>query len=655
MKAKTYPSPKRLYYFIVFFLLLISESQIATAQSTAKGTTDFDKLAQAYHSNNISAEQYFIKADSLTHQLLSEGKHFKTKELVSLLSLYEEIAWSKPKYSRARVSYFFLFFNNARMFKQNGASMYYAEKVSEEYKKYGQKHPLVDQLQKCKIYQELRLYDKIIALFNEEKSYLMRLPELLKYGQVDNSIGLNALYILSPVLTGYVRQNDTASVRETALLARQISKALQHTDSLRRSQMLYNDLLMIDIEHSVANFEHRYDSARILLNRMETLKTTYQDQATNFIDINLIRFRIENYLNLKDQDSLRSYIAKYEAFPSFGKSQNADVAEFKAKLKILQGDYKEGYSLLTDALKIERDLQADLMKESSDLLYAFTQAEHSNIALQRAEKAKWQRSLWLIIVSSSAVLIVLVIYLIMIYRERKAKAQIAVLNDMANLQIIAMEEAKHQAVKEEQQRLGQDLHDGLSSSIAAIRHQLEVLSMDAEDTVLKNKLSKLQAETAHAYEVARRKSHEWFSAADEQQEPSFEKRIRLLTDNSLPDNRYNKTIYIDDNSLVNVGMDTYIALLRIIQEAITNIIKHAKAKNVSILIYEEAGNLILTISDDGIGLGEKKSPIKKSSLGLESIRRRVEYLNGETSVNSNTEGTEITVTIPIGSSYAQAN
>jgi len=258
-----------------------------------------------------------------------------------------------------------------------------------------------------------------------------------------------------------------------------------------------------------------------------------------------------------------------------------------------------------------------------------------------------QRALWLLIISFSSVVIVLTIYLMMLRRDRKAKAQIEGLNDMARTQIIAMEEAKHQAVKQEQQRLGQDLHDGLSSSIAAIRYQLETLMMDTSDIDLKKKLGMLQKETENAYKAARNKSHEWFSAADEQLEQSFEKQIILLTDNALPNNRYNKNIHIDNSALSGVDMDTRIALLRIIQEAITNIIKHAKAKNVGILIYEEEENLLLAINDDGIGLDEKKPDKGKSTIGLQSIRRRVQYLNGVIEINSNTKGTEIIVSIPL--------
>lgn len=306
-------------------------------------------------------------------------------------------------------------------------------------------------------------------------------------------------------------------------------------------------------------------------------------------------------------------------------------------------DIVNAYAALEKAMIADRE---NMKKFIGDYVRYSAIEDHNKLLSEKNA----QRTLWLVIISATASIIVLAIYLIMLRRSRKAKAQIEALNNAANMQIIAMEEAKHQAVREEQQRLGQDLHDGLSSYIAGIKHQLETLSMDTEDTFLKKKLVSMQAGITSAYEVARNKSHEWFRAAEGQQEHSFEQRIKLLTENALPDTRYNKEIHIDDTSLLRISADIRIALLRIIQEAITNIIKHAKAKNVGILIYEEMENLILIISDDGKGLGEKKPDYEKSALGLQSIRRRVRYLNGETNIQSSTKGTEITVSIPLTSS-----
>lgn len=331
--------------------------------------------------------------------------------------------------------------------------------------------------------------------------------------------------------------------------------------------------------------------------------------ADNSLQIYILNFTLEIAKQLNDKDEIIKVYAELE--------------------KAMSGEWEKSRKFMGDYVKYN-NIQVD-----NELL----------------SKRTAQRTLWLIIISFLSAAAILSIYLVMLRQKRRVKAQIEALNDAADMQIIAMEEAKQQAVREEQRRLGQDLHDGLSSSIAAIKHQLEILLMDANDPELKGKLQKIQAETERAYTAARNKSHEWFSSADEQQEQSFENQIKILTDISLPDNRYNKTIQIDDNSLVGVDTDTRISLLRIIQEAVTNIIKHAKAKNIGILVYEEDDTLTLTINDDGVGLVESKTGNEKSSLGLDSIRRRVQFLNGETEIISNSKGTEINVSIPLAFKY----
>lgn len=281
----------------------------------------------------------------------------------------------------------------------------------------------------------------------------------------------------------------------------------------------------------------------------------------------------------------------------------------------------------------------------------FNELQEANKLLNRKNI---QRTTWLIVISFSGVILILLIYLIMLQRQRKAKRLIETLNQVANMQVFAMEEIKQQAILEEQKRLGQDLHDGLSSSIAAIQHQLEILVMDTTNMDLKRRLESLHKATGEAYEMARNKSHELFRKAENSTEQSFEKQIKLMTENALPAQRYQKTIHIDDHALQYIHADFRISLLRIIQEAITNIIKHAKARSVEILMYQEEKNLILSIQDDGRGFSDKSGSIKVSapstwnaSLGLQSIHKRVQYMNGRLEILSGQQGTEIMITIPI--------
>ena len=476
--------------------------------------------------------------------------------------------------------------------------MYYAEKVTKRFKKLGQ------------------------------DDYLKSMPQLLKQTQVDPTVGLNAMYILSPALMEYIKAHDSTSTCQTAFLVKQLGTAIQRMDSISKSQLLYNNLLLIDIAYSAPNFEHQYNGAATLQNHMESLKATDKDQAANFIDLDLVRLGFENYFTQKSTDSFRTYIARYEVAPAFGKSQLANVAEFNAKLHVLKGYFEEVYEWLTDALRHERDLQSELMTESSNLLYAYTQANHSGVALQKAETVQQQRTLWLVIILFFSLICLPPIFLFLLRRNRKAKQQIETLNNAAN---IAMEDAKHQEIKEEQQRFGKD---SVTTSIAGIRHPPEILPFDNDDVSLKSKLGSLQTEVNKVYNVDGNKRHEWFNAASAQEEGSFAQRIRPLADSILSERCYKKDIRTADRTLLRGNADTWITLHHIKQVAITNIIKHTKAKGLGILNYKEDENLQLVINDDRKELAGNKSVKEKSTIGLQSIRHRVHLLNGQTTVRS---------------------
>jgi two-component system sensor histidine kinase DegS len=94
-------------------------------------------------------------------------------------------------------------------------------------------------------------------------------------------------------------------------------------------------------------------------------------------------------------------------------------------------------------------------------------------------------------------------------------------------------------------------------------------------------------------------------------------------------------------------------IYRIVQEALTNIYKHANAERVKIVLDYREDNLILLIKDDGQGfdltrLSDKKQERSESGFGLEGMRERVELLKGTMGINSKPgEGTEINLSIPL--------
>ena len=90
------------------------------------------------------------------------------------------------------------------------------------------------------------------------------------------------------------------------------------------------------------------------------------------------------------------------------------------------------------------------------------------------------------------------------------------------------------------------------------------------------------------------------------------------------------------------------AIFRIVQEALTNVMRHAAASEVKVGLGKVDGTLILEVRDNGIGINERRI-FDSKSLGIIGIRERVHLLGGEAVISGKPgEGTLVGVTIPLG-------
>lgn len=90
------------------------------------------------------------------------------------------------------------------------------------------------------------------------------------------------------------------------------------------------------------------------------------------------------------------------------------------------------------------------------------------------------------------------------------------------------------------------------------------------------------------------------------------------------------------------------ACFRIVQEAATNVVRHAKAAKISVVLERNESDLMMRISDDGIGFDLKVLRKSVATLGLRGMEERAESLGGSITIDSAPQaGTEISVRIPI--------
>jgi signal transduction histidine kinase len=102
-----------------------------------------------------------------------------------------------------------------------------------------------------------------------------------------------------------------------------------------------------------------------------------------------------------------------------------------------------------------------------------------------------------------------------------------------------------------------------------------------------------------------------------------------------------------DDTEIELPPDVTIAIYRIVQEALTNIVKYAKARHVDVDLVQSSEEVSLVIRDDGVGL-PPGADTNKLSHGISGMRQRVRALGGEFSIRGKPRaGTTLELTIPL--------
>jgi signal transduction histidine kinase len=124
------------------------------------------------------------------------------------------------------------------------------------------------------------------------------------------------------------------------------------------------------------------------------------------------------------------------------------------------------------------------------------------------------------------------------------------------------------------------------------------------------------------------------TAAIEWQVQDFQRRSSIACELAMEDD-----INLDDSRAT--------ALFRILQESLNNVIRHAQASQVEIELYKEAGQLVMRIADNGIGI-YPDCRRKANSFGLVGIEERINALGGELTIDSKPDrGTTLIVSLPL--------
>jgi PAS domain S-box-containing protein len=231
------------------------------------------------------------------------------------------------------------------------------------------------------------------------------------------------------------------------------------------------------------------------------------------------------------------------------------------------------------------------------------------------------------------------IYLISDITERKRGEERL---KVSHEQLRALSESLRRAKEEEGVRIARELHDELGSALTSMKWSLLKLE-EVSSEGAREKIAEMVGLVDSTINTVRRISSELrpgvlddlgLVAAIEWHAQQFQEHTGIVCRlDSLVDN-------------VELSLEQATAVFRIFQEAMTNVLRHAGATKVNVIMEEEEGEFVLEIKDNGRGITEsERSGIQ--SLGLLGMRERAHAAGGKVEVNGTAgKGTVVIVRLP---------
>ncbi len=235
------------------------------------------------------------------------------------------------------------------------------------------------------------------------------------------------------------------------------------------------------------------------------------------------------------------------------------------------------------------------------------------------------------------------------YTPRHASLALAIANQaavaLANARLY--ERAQELAALEERQRLARELHDSVSQALYGI-----TLGTHTARTLLQRDPSKVAEPLDYVLSQAEAALTEMRALIFELRPESLETEglVAAMSRQAAALNaRHEIVVTAELCDEPDLSLKAKEELYRVVQEALHNTVKHARAKKVSVCMHQDTDGLLLEVRDDGVGFDTSRS--FPGHLGLHSMRERISRLGGTLSIESTPgHGTCIRTQLPIPSS-----
>lgn len=331
------------------------------------------------------------------------------------------------------------------------------------------------------------------------------------------------------------------------------------------------------------------------------------------------------------------------------KFNSSIVYQELAYIQAEKGNYDSAYEYLWKRIDVSDSMYQSKQNETiTEMETKFRTAEkEKQVTLKELEINK-KNQYMVLLGTSTFIFLGLGIFAFIYFKNKRQLSLQREINLQQKLKQIEQEEELKlaQAIlngeERERQRVAKDLHDGLGGMLTGIK--LKFASWSAQH--LKNNqseqfdeiLEQLNITTSELRSVARNLMPE--SLLKNGLSYALSDLCEFYSNNRV------KVNFVNLNLQENFPLNFQINVYRIIQELLSNAVKHAKATSILVQCSQEENSMLITVDDNGIGMDVEKAKESKS-LGIKSLQNRVDLLNGKMEIISEkNKGTSVNIELP---------
>ena len=222
--------------------------------------------------------------------------------------------------------------------------------------------------------------------------------------------------------------------------------------------------------------------------------------------------------------------------------------------------------------------------------------------------------------------------------------------EMLNHELRRLSSSLLAAQDEERRRIARELHDGLGQELSAAKMMVDGIPRADQASAWKQQaVIEASGLIDRAIQQVRSMSHllhpplldeVGLRSAMQRYLEGFTKRSNIET-----------SIDFEPSDFPRLGAELETAIFRIVQEALTNVFRHSAAHKAWVSLMKSESQIVVTVCDDGKGIGEHIVEFRPGSIGIGigGMRQRVKEFGGEVQLQNTCPGTLVRVAIPIGS------